>query len=142
MKRHFTGLLVLPFCVLLTACGPIGAKAADVSIIYFAAAVLSLLLLVGYCPLSSKRNPWFMLLFTSVLVVDTGYFLLSTAQTLEWALWCNRITYLGSVLLPMSMLLSILDVTRLRFPRWLPAALLMVATAVFFIAASPGDLPI
>ena len=142
MKRQFSGLLVLPLCALLTACGPIGAKAANISIIYFAAAALSLLLLIGYCLLDRKRNPWFLLLFTSVLVVNTGYFLLSTAQTLEWALWCNRITYLGSVLLPMSMLLSILDVTRLRFPRWLPAALLMVGAAVFFIAASPGYLPI
>lgn len=142
MKKSICALLLSPLAVILAGCSGIGDKAADVSIIYLAAALLSLLLLVSYCILDRKRNVWFLLLFSSVLVVNTGYYLLSFATSLEWALWCNRISYLGSVFLPLSILMIILSVTRTRVSRWVPAALLALGAVIFFIAATPGYLPI
>lgn len=82
------------------------------------------------------------LLFVAVFVVNIGYFTLSVSETLEEALLANRIAYLGSVCLPMSMMMSILNVSRLRYPRWMPWLLVLIAAGVFCVAATPGYLDI
>ena len=81
-------------------------------------------------------------MFSSVLVVNIGYTFLSMSTCLEMALWANRIAYLGSVFLPLAMLMIILNVTNTKFKRWLPICLFTLSVIVFFIAASPGILPI
>ena len=58
------------------------------------------------------------------------------------ALMANRIAYLGSVFLPLSMLMILLEVTRTPYSKRIPAALLCLSALVFLIAASPGILDI
>ena len=53
-----------------------------------------------------------------------------------------RISYLGSVFLPLAMLMIILNITNTRTKRWVPISLFSLAVVVFLIAASPGILPI
>jgi len=142
MKKLFTGICAAALPFFLTGCGGAGGSLTSASIIYLAAALLSFLLLAGYCLMLRQRNRWFMLLFSSVLVVNIGYFVLSVSGSLESALIANRIAYLGSVFLPLSMLMTILEATRLRFPRWLPGLLLGLGAVVFLVAASPGILDI
>ncbi|MDY3281244.1 histidine kinase N-terminal 7TM domain-containing protein [Dysosmobacter sp.] len=143
MKKLFAGTAVLLLIMLgLAVCGPVGEKSVSLTVIYGAAAILSLLLLIGYFCLKLRRDPWFILLFSSVLVVNVGYFCLAVSSTLSEALLANRISYLGSVLLPMSMFLVILNVTGTRYPRYLPWVLMGVCVPVFFVAASPGYLDI
>ena len=89
-----------------------------------------------------KKQPWFYVLYTSVLVVNIGYLLLAMAKTLDAALWANRIAYLGSVFLPLSMLKSIQKISKLNHPKWLNGMLIGISAVVFFIAASPGWLDI
>lgn len=143
MKKRFRGsfplLLLVP---ILSGCNSIGEKAASLSIIYGAAAVLSLLLLIGCCLLVRKKRSWFILLFSSVLVGNIGYTFLAVSGTLEAALWANRVSYLGSVFLPFSMLMIILNVTNTRCKKWVRIALFALAAAVFLVAASPGVLDI
>lgn len=79
-----------------------------------------------------------MLLFTSVLVVNAGYFNLAVATNLTSALWANRISYLGSVFLPMSMLMIILNATNTRTHPLLPAFLTSIGILIFAVTASPG----
>ena len=110
--------------------------------IYGMAAALSLLLLIGCLFLVRKKKVWFTLLFSSVLVINIGYTFLSVSSCLEAALWANRVSYLGSVFLPMAMLMIILNVTNTRFKKWLPISLSVLSGIVFLIAASPGILPI
>ncbi len=126
----------------LTACSPIGEKNTDFSYIYGATSILSLLLLAAYCFFTKKKTPWFLLLFSSVLVVNLGYFSLSISKTLEEALLANRISYLGSVFLPYSILMLLIDLIKLKRPRWLSSVLLILCCIVFLIAASPGYLDI
>ena len=83
-----------------------------------------------------------MILFASVLIINTSYFCLSISGTLAGALNANRVAYLGSVFLPLSMMMIILKVCNQKYPKWLPAALAFVAVGVFLIAASPGILDI
>ena len=136
-------ILTLPtVCILmlltLTGCGPIGDKTASLSIIYTATTIISFIILLVYCCIIKKRDLWFLLLFSMVSVVNLGYLALSVSTTLEEALLANRISYLGSVFLPFSMLFIILNVCRYRYQKWLPILLGTVSIVMFFIAASPG----
>ena len=143
MRRTLTGLSPLPLMMLLlTGCGHIGEKAASMSVIYGVASALSLILLVIYCSTVKKRDPWYLLLFVSIMVVNIGYFALAISQGLGEALLANRVSYLGSVFLPLSMLMIIVNATHIRYRKWVPGALLGIAVVVFLIAASPGYLPI
>ncbi len=143
MKKMFASICTLLFIIFsLTACNGVGDKSASQSIIYGAAAVLSLLLLVGCIFLVHSKKGWFVLLFTSVLVVNIGYTFLSVSSGLSMALQANRIAYLGSVFLPFSMLMIILNVTNTEYKKRLPYILALVAILVFLVAASPGILDI
>ena len=143
MRRNLVKLSPLPLAMLLcTGCSAIGQKAASMSVIYGIAAALSLILLVVYCSIVKKRDPWYVLLFASVMVVNIGYFALSISRELGEALLANRVSYLGSVFLPLSMLMIIVNATHIRFRKWVPGSLLCLAVVMFFIAASPGYLPI
>jgi len=143
MKKLFqeiAPLLFIPFA--LFGCSAIGDKTASISLIYGTAALISLMMLIGYCCLIRQKNHWFVLLFSSVLVVNTGYYLLSISPTLTYALHANRLAYLGSVFLPMSILMIILEVTKINYTKRLPSILFIVGIIVFLIAASPGYLDI
>ena len=126
----------------LTGCGPVGEKNTGTSVIYGVAAVLSLALLAAYWSIAKKKDPWYLLLFASIAVVNIGYLALAISQDLGEALLANRVSYLGSVFLPLSMLRIILNATHIRYPKWLSGALLALAGVMFLIAASPGYLPI
>ena len=135
MKKTLSGLLPV-LLILLTSCGAVGDKSASMSIIYGITAVVSFLLLIGYCVLIKKKEVWFLLLFSSVFIVNTGYFTMSISGTIGEALLANRISYLGSVFLPFSMLMTIFNLSRLKYKKWVPVFLFIVTTAIFFIAAS------
>ena len=143
MRRSLAKLSLLPLAMLfLTGCAPIGEKAASMSLIYGVAAALSLILLVIYSCTVKKRDPWYQLLFASIAVVNIGYFALAISQGLGEALLANRVSYLGSVFLPLSMLMIIINATHIRYRKWMPGVLLALAAVVFLITASPGYLPI
>ena len=143
MRRTLIKLSLLPLVMLfLTGCASIGEKAASMSVIYGVAAVLSLILLVIYCSTVKKRDPWYVLLFASIMIVNIGYFALAISQGLGEALLANRLSYLGSVFLPLSMLMIIINATHIQYRKWMPGVLIGLAVVVFLIAASPGYLPI
>jgi len=135
MKRKL--LALLPMVLLLAGCSRIGDKTASVSVAYGATAVLALVLLItsGFV---CKKNKLFLFLFSAIFVVNTGYYGLSVARDLQWALMANRVAYFGSAFLPMAMLLILLKTARVRWRWWLPVALTAVALGVFLVAASPG----
>lgn len=143
MKKRLLGIIPLIGITLgLSGCSSVGDGSASLSVIYGIAAVLSALLLIGCLFLVRKKRQWFVLLFSSVLVVNIGYTILSVSSGLEMALWANRVAYLGSVFLPLAMLMIILNITNTRTKRWVPISLFSLAVVVFLIAASPGILPI
>lgn len=142
MRKALASLPLGVLLVSLSGCSAIGDKSGSLSVIYLVAALLSLMILVGYCAAVRKKNIWFFLLFSSVLVVNGGYYMLALSGNLQVALEANRIAYLGSVFLPLSMWMIILGVTKIRTPKWLPGLLLGIGLVVFLIAASPGVLDI
>ena len=124
----------------MSGCGAAEGKTADLTMIYGVAMAISLLLLAGYCALAKQKMALYILLFSSVAVVNIGYFWLSVSPTLEQALMANRLAYLGSVLLPLAMLLIIRKATNCKENRKLFWVLLGISGAVFLIAASGGIL--
>jgi len=126
----------------LSGCGAAEGKTVDLTIIYGVAMAISLLLLVGYCTLAKQKMKLYMLLFSSVAVVNIGYFWLSVSPTLEQALMANRLAYLGSVLLPLSMFFIIRKATNCKRSPTLFWVLLGISGAIFLIAASGGILGI
>ena len=83
-----------------------------------------------------------MLLFISILVCNTGYFLLSLSKHLTFALISNSIAYVGNVFLPFFMLMLILDVCRLKHSKVLGVVLIIIGVIILFIATSGGYLTI
>ena len=113
-----------------------------ISIIYIAAAICSLILLIIYSICIKKKNTWFWVLFSCICVVNVGYFALSISKTLGSALMANRVAYLGSVFLPVAMLMIVLNASGLKYHKLLWVPLVCLGVAVFFVAASPGYLDI
>lgn len=140
-KRFCAAVALLPGVWTAAGCGP-AQKTANLSTVYLVMAGFALLLFIGYCCTIRKKNRWMLLLFSSVLIVNVGYFALSVSKSLGEALLANRIAYLGSVFLPLSMLMIVLEALGGRYPKWLPAALIFVNLGMFFVAASPGYLSI
>lgn len=134
--RKFTYML-LPFLLpILSGCTRIGDKSASLSTIYSVTALLALFVLIGYVIFVRKKTVWFSTLFVSIFVVNTGYWLLSVSTNLNTALYANSLSYLGSVFLPMSMLMLILSETHYHYKKWLPCLLSVINLLVFFVTAS------
>lgn len=104
---------------------------------------ITALVLLGACIIVDRRKEkWLRLFFASVFVANLGYFLLSVSKTLEFALLSNRIAYAGNVFLPFFMLMIILKLCDVPYPKWLPMALFIVGGTVLVLAASPGYLTV
>ena len=141
-NKLYWALIIFPLFILLTGCSSIGNKTTSMSVIYLVTTIFSLMTLVGYFLSIKKKDVWFIVLFISVFIVNAGYFLLSISNTLNNALWSNRISYLGSVFLPLSMIMIILNVSNLNYKKWIVGLLVSISAIVFLIAASGGYLDI
>lgn len=142
MKKRGVWPLLAALLLCLSGCSMADHKTTDLSMIYGAAVILSLLVLVGYLCSVRKKDGSFVLLLSSVLIVNIGYYVLSVSGTLTQALWANRVAYLGSVFLPACMLLIILNATNIQYSKRLPMLLAGIGAVVFLIAASPGILTV
>ena len=117
-------------------------KTTSMAIIYGVLALISLGMIGVYFAAVQKRETWFILLYVSVFIVNTGYFTLSVSKTLEEALLANRIAYLGSVFLPLCMLMIIISTCRIKPARITVALLICISILIFLLAASGGYLPL
>ncbi len=135
-------ILILSVMTAFSGCAKIGDKTASLITVYGIMAVLAIIMLLGYFCVVKKKETWFTVLFSSVAVVNAGYFCLASSKTLEEALLANRISYLGSVFLPFSMLMIMLGLVKIEYKKWVSWILLFVGAVVFVIAASPGYLDI
>lgn len=113
-------------------------KTSSIAILYSVALFFATAIPICYLYLIKKKNPWLILLFICVIMVNTGYLLLCCSKTLCFALWANRISYLGSVFLPLCMLMSVLRLSDIKYKKYLVYILFTLGFLVFLIAASPG----
>lgn len=111
-------------------------------IFYGITCFLSLIIFISYFFIIKKKSLLFILLFLSIFICNLGYFLLSISKHLTVAIIANDIAYLGSVFLPFFMMLIILDVCKIKYPKYIIIILLAIASVVLFIVTSVGYLPI
>ena len=104
-------------------------------------AFIATILLIGYIALVRQKEPWLLLLYICVTVVNVGYFMLSLAKTVEFAIFANDVAYLGSVFLSMSMLLTIIRLCGFKVRKKLIIALLVLGALMFAVIATSGFLP-
>ena len=110
-------------------------------ITYAIMATIATILLVGYFALVRQKEPWLLLLYVCVTIVNVGYFLLSISQTLEFAIFANDVAYFGSVFLSMSMLLTIIKLCGFEIKKKLIITLGTIGIVMFLIVATVGILP-
>ena len=108
---------------------------------YGVIAAVSILLIVLYQTLIRKKDFWLGFLFVCVAVVNLGYFLLSLAPTVGFAVFANDFSYLGSVFLSLCMFLTIAGLCGFTVRRPYVVALLSAAVLMFLIVATSGILP-
>ena len=108
---------------------------------YAIMAIIATVLLIGYCALVRKKEPWLLLLYVCVTIVNVGYFLLSISKTIEFAIFANDVAYLGSIFLSMSMLLTIIKLCGFEVKKRLVIVLIALGAAMFVIVATSGILP-
>ena len=148
-SNHITHLFAAFFCTaalsLLLPCtayaanaSAAGGKAGNMSIIYGVRFGLSFLLFWGYCFFVKKKTVWFVLLYIAVFVVNGGYLALSLAKNLDGALLANQLSYFGSAMLPLAMLMIIINTCRIPHPKWLTLIFVLISLSAFLLAASGG----
>ena len=108
------------------------------TVIYAFTTAISFILLLGYLAMIKMKEITFILLYSSVFLVNAGYLMSSMSTTVSEALMANRISYLGAGFLPLLMLLIIMDVCRIKQNRFIITMLIAISIIIFLIAASPG----
>lgn len=114
----------------------------SVAAVYGVVTILSLMLAIGYLRMVKQREFWLLVVNVAVFVVNAGYFMLSVSKTLEGALAANRISYFGSVFLPLGMLMTIIRICKVKYGRVFVGIMVGISIAVFLLAASGGYLDI
>ena len=112
------------------------------TVIYGVTALMSFILLIMSYKRIREQEIWIFLVQIAVFVVNLGYFMLASSRTLEGALMSNRVAYLGSVFLPLCMLVTILRVCEIHYNRRFLLGLILISMTVFSVAASGGWLDV
>lgn len=85
-----------------------------------------------------QDEPWLLGLFLCVCIVTLGYFLVSLSKTVEFALWANKITYLGQVFVPMCMFMIISKLCGYTYKKWVLGVFIGLAVIMYAIVFSTG----
>ncbi len=103
---------------------------------------LSLLLPAAYFLFVRKNQsePWLLVLFLSVCVVNLGYLLLSLSKTVAFALLANKVAYFGQIFVPLCMFMIISGLCGYRYKKWVSFALIGVAMVMFAMVLTTGHL--
>ena len=110
----------------------------NLTMVYGAVAVLSVLLLFGYLLWEKNKERNFIFLTGCVAIVNTGYFLLAAARSLPMAMFANAVSYFGAAYSVLAMLLIICEVCQMKKRGWVRILFISISTAAFLLAAS-GD---
>ncbi len=78
-----------------------------------------------------KADSIFVLCGIAVTINCFGRYLLSTSDTLEMAIWSNKFLYLGACYAPLFLILVILQICGMKFPKWLITLFFTMSAAVF-----------
>ena len=109
---------------------------------YGAIFLLSLVLIPLYFMGVRKKQsePWLFVLFVCVAIVNLGYTLIAFSKTVEFALFANKIAYLGQVCVPLCMFMIISKLCGYNYKKWVQYTLIGMAALMFAIVCTTGYL--
>jgi DNA-binding CsgD family transcriptional regulator len=87
-----------------------------------------------------QKEPWLLILFLCVSIVNLGYLMLSLSKSLEFALFSNKVAYLGQVMMPMCMFMIISKLSGIPFHKGIVWMLIGLAAVLFGIICTTGYL--
>ena len=90
------------------------------------------------CIHKKQDEPWLFVLFLCICVVTLGYFLVAISKTVEFALWANKITYLGQVFVPTCMFMIISKLCGFTYKKWFLDVLIGLAVLMYAIVFTTG----
>ena len=104
--------------------------------------LISLLLLPIYFLFVRKKHnePWMFVFCICVSIVNLGYTLIAVSKTVEFALFANKIAYLGQVMLPLCMFMMIAGRCGYRFKKWVTFSLIGAAALMYAVILTTGHL--
>ena len=104
--------------------------------------LISLLLLPIYFLFVRKKHnePWMFVFCICVSIVNLGYNFIAMSKTVEFALFANKIAYLGQVMLPLCMFMMIAGRCGYRFKKWVTFSLIGVAALMYAVILTTGHL--
>ena len=111
-------------------------------IIYFHAIVILSVVLSSVFLLRWNRTiaVHFPMIFLLIPIINVGYLRVATSQNIYEALMANGIEYLDGCFLELVFFLYIMSFCKLKVPKALTAALLVMGTAVFFFAINDAKI--
>lgn len=112
------------------------------TIVYGALFALSLIMPVGYFWSAQKKQNevWLCSLYVCICIVNLGYLLLSLSKTVAFALFANKIAYLGQAFLMPCMFMLISKLCGYTYPKWARIWMVVLAAAMFGLVATTGYL--
>lgn len=110
-------------------------------ILYAILFLLALILLITYLFAIKKKKSWMFVLSVSIVIVNLGYFLLSIAHTIDFALFANKVSYLGSIGLLISMFFIVQEVCVHKIKTISVIILLSVSIFMYLMVLTTGYLP-
>ena len=99
-------------------------------------------LLVAYLLMVKNKEFWLTMLYISIAVVNLGYFMMSLASTVGFAVFSNDVAYLGSVFLSMFMFLTIVRLCGFEIKKSHVITCVSLGAAMFAIIVSSPMLPL
>ena len=108
---------------------------------YIISLVFAIGLLIAYLVMVKNKEFWLTMLYICVSVVNLGYTLLSSAKTVNFAIFGNDVAYLGSVFLSMCMFLTIVRLCGFDIKKTHVTVCLSLGAVMYLIVATVGFLP-
>ena len=110
-----------------------------ICILFGIAAIISFIQLVMLINRGGKeQNIYQILMYTMCVVCNVGYFALAISKSIDMAIVCNNITYLGAVFLPLMVLMRTADLCGVKIHKATVATLTMGSLFAFFLVFSTG----
>lgn len=105
----------------------------------FIYSVICLIVLVTY--FSNRISVYYVLLFSSIVVVNFGYMQMTCAKEELVSIYCNQTIYLGGSFCPFFMILCFCDLCKVKANKIFKYALLCIALISFGLVSTVGVVP-
>ena len=89
----------------------------------------------------NQRNNYVYYVFYAILVTNFGHWLLGFSESVEGAVIANKVNYLGASFLPMFMFFALLQICKIKIPRWLSLFLVIMSFGVCALSMTVGYFP-